>query len=147
MSIDSSELQKDCNLNILWRIIKKTENQSFQSFLVRVSRFELEASWTPFKRDTKLRHTRIFCSAPQRLSILAHLDKKSKHYFQKFQKFFRGRLCPRNYLFSPFAVDYFSDVPEGNNLLFGLFFLVSRLSDRGCNQKHPCKTGESTKGI
>ena len=28
-------------------------------FLVRVSRFELEASWTPFKRDTKLRHTRI----------------------------------------------------------------------------------------
>ena len=40
---------------------KKSRNScSFRTFLVRVSRFELEASWTPFKRDTKLRHTRIF---------------------------------------------------------------------------------------
>ena len=31
-----------------------------------MSRFELEASWTPFKRDTKLRHTRIFtCRSSQ----------------------------------------------------------------------------------
>ena len=42
-------------------------------FLVRVSRFELEASWTPFKRDTKLRHTRIFCctSAPRYITTTA----------------------------------------------------------------------------
>ena len=31
-----------------------------RDFMVRVTGFEPAASWTPFKRDTKLRHTRIF---------------------------------------------------------------------------------------
>ena len=40
---------------------RKSRKSNYSScFLVRVSRFELEASWTPFKRDTKLRHTRIY---------------------------------------------------------------------------------------
>ena len=50
----------------------KTERADALSvLLVRVSRFELEASWTPFKRDTKLRHTRIFSYTPQRQNIVA----------------------------------------------------------------------------
>ena len=44
-----------CNLNFQ----RKSERAFCPLRLVRVSRFELEASWTPFKRDTKLRHTRI----------------------------------------------------------------------------------------
>ena len=40
--------------------IKVLKSKDFRTFMVRVSRFELEASWTPFKRDTKLRHTRLF---------------------------------------------------------------------------------------
>ena len=40
--------------------IKTERADALSVFMVRVSRFELEASWTPFKRDTKLRHTRIF---------------------------------------------------------------------------------------
>ena len=44
---------------------KKAETvNTVSAFLVRVSRFELEASWTPFKRDTKLRHTRICLRFP-----------------------------------------------------------------------------------
>ena len=41
--------------------IKTERSNALSVLMVRVSRFELEASWTPFKRDTKLRHTRIFC--------------------------------------------------------------------------------------
>ena len=69
--------------------MKKSRNHnSYETFfLVRVSRFELEASWTPFKRDTKLRHTRIFCCAVQvSLDRIAHSSTKCKTYFEFFSK-------------------------------------------------------------
>ena len=61
------------------------------SDVVRVTGFEPAASWTPFKRDTKLRHTRIFHFMPYlwRSDIIARTLQKSKPFFYFFQKISR----------------------------------------------------------
>ena len=66
--------------------------------MVRVPRFELGASWTPFKRDTKLRHTRMTVSLEVSLVRIAYLFGFCNPFFQIFLKFFY-------FIFSRFSVD------------------------------------------
>ena len=60
--------------------------QSNSPYLVRVLRFELRASWTPFKRDTKLRHTRK-CAVFVSPCIIAYLFSDCKHNFKNFENY------------------------------------------------------------
>ena len=68
--------------------------------MVRVLRFELKASWTPVKRDTKLRHTRIFFClslSPGDLFIIAQSETECKcffRFFRFFQNFFPATPFP-----------------------------------------------------
>ena len=79
----------------------RLKSYDFNRFLmVRVTRFELAASWTPFKRDTKLRHTRkyhIFYSS----SIIAHPLEFCKPYFQKVLT-----ACGKSFLFCEKGLDF-----------------------------------------
>ena len=65
--------------------------------LVRVPRFELGASGTPFKRDTKLRHTRLSAqdSLSQRLVYISIPPGKMQAFFKIFSKFFEIRIMLR----------------------------------------------------
>ena len=66
------------------------ECRSDYSCLVRVPRFELGASWTPFKRDTKLRHTRIFFNAHRLVPVYGITSlPKMQVLFLKKRKFFQ----------------------------------------------------------
>ncbi len=68
---------------------KKSEHPIRILRLVRVTGFEPAASWTPFKRDTKLRHTRmnhISDALAVSFDRIAHSDEKCKRYFKIFSK-------------------------------------------------------------
>ena len=54
--------------------------------LVRVARVELTASWTPFKRATKLRYTRSTGLSQVSLIIIANREWNVNTYFEEISK-------------------------------------------------------------
>ena len=67
--------------------------------MVGVSGFEPEASWTRTKRDTKLRHTRLYSplnvSHPDGSYRIPQLPEECKPFFQFFRFYFFVRFLPK----------------------------------------------------